>query len=87
LDSIAGWQHSLFVVAFPTHEWELRSRNFVPHCSTRIDSALKILAQRAAGEGQTMGSIVITVLMLMVAAIVASMLVVMVDLLAEFDQG
>ncbi len=34
-----------------------------------------------------MGSILITVLMLAVGAIVASMLVVMVDLLAEFDQG
>lgn len=34
-----------------------------------------------------MGSILITVLMLVVGAIVASMLVVMVDLLSEFDQG
>jgi hypothetical protein len=34
-----------------------------------------------------MGFILITVLMAAVAAIVSGMLVVMVDLLAEFDQG
>jgi hypothetical protein len=87
LVSIAVRQGPLFVVAFPTHEWELRSRNFVPACSTRIDPALKIWRLRRSGEELGMGSIAITVLMLVVGAIVASMLVVMADLLAEFDQG
>ena len=67
--------------------WELRSRNFVPQRSANNEMPVGAAScATGSAKGAAMTSVAITVLMLFVGVIIASMLIVVVDLLADFDQ-